>query len=114
MAIEALVYWEEDPVTNDEEWLSILGAQLAELRDEKDLTQDQVAAKLGVSRRTIVKYESGEGKRLPFFLQYLEVLDSDLAMLALRSRGIIKARRVDLDALDAETMRIVNPSGEDE
>ena len=36
-----------------------IGARLREQRSEKGLTQDQVAEKLGISKRTLGNYESG-------------------------------------------------------
>ena len=35
------------------------GEKVKNLRNEKDITQDQLAKKIGVSRRTVVNYEDG-------------------------------------------------------
>lgn len=102
------VYWSETDVEVDEEWALELGKQLAELRDEKGLSQDKMAALLGVGRRTIVKYETGNGGRLAFFVQYCDALGSDLALISLRARAAIKTRNItaaDLDELGEELLK---------
>lgn len=40
-------------------------SRFKQLREERGLTQDQIAEKLGVSRPTIAGYESEEKKRIP-------------------------------------------------
>lgn len=50
-----------------------IGAFLKELRNEKNLTQEQLAEKLGVSRRTVSRWETGNN--MPDFAILIEMAD---------------------------------------
>ena len=60
----------------DEAILSELGGRLARARLERNLTQAQLAAEAGVSKRTVERLESGSvATQLPGFLRVCRVLD---------------------------------------
>jgi transcriptional regulator with XRE-family HTH domain len=89
----ALVYWNEGdhPVAKEMTLRQATGRALAQAREDEGLTQDQAAARLGVSRRTIVKYESGEGNKFDFIYEYAEALgltEVKLMVLAKMKRRI--------------------------
>lgn len=47
-------------ITDEVAFARELGARLAAARNQRGLTQDEVAAAVGLSRLTIVRYESGQ------------------------------------------------------
>ena len=60
----------------DEAVLSELGGRLAEVRLERNLTQAQLAAQAGVSKRTVERLESGSvATQLSGFIRVCRVLD---------------------------------------
>lgn len=60
----------------DEAVLSELGGRLAQVRLERNLTQAQLAAQAGVSKRTVERLESGGvATQLSSFIRVCRVLD---------------------------------------
>ena len=60
----------------DEAILSELGGRLAQVRLERNLTQAQLAAQAGVSKRTVERLESGSvATQLSGFIRVCRVLD---------------------------------------
>jgi transcriptional regulator with XRE-family HTH domain len=60
----------------DDAVLSELGARLARIRLERNLTQAQLAEQAGVSKRTIERLETGEvATQLSSFIRVCRVLD---------------------------------------
>jgi transcriptional regulator with XRE-family HTH domain len=60
----------------DEAFLSELGGRLARLRLDRNLTQAQLAAQAGVSKRTVERLESGSvATQLSCFIRVCRVLD---------------------------------------
>ena len=60
----------------DEAGLSELGGRLARLRLDRNLTQAQMAAQAGVSKRTVERLESGSvATQLSGFIRVCRVLD---------------------------------------
>ena len=44
---------------DEQQFYKVLGSRLAELRKDKDLTQQQLADALGISQKTLAHYEVG-------------------------------------------------------
>lgn len=84
-----------------DEWRKALGAQLKEERRAQELSQDDLAALLGVHRRTVSDLETGNGKNLELLLTALCVhLDADFGLIAVKARQMVKAATIDLDAIE--------------
>lgn len=49
----------ETVTPSEQEFYKALGARIAELRRDRDLTQQQVANALGISQKTLAHYEVG-------------------------------------------------------
>ncbi len=79
--------------------LEILGSRLAAVRLKSNLTQTALAREAGVSRRTLVRLERGEGTELKLLVRVLRALqllegflagippDEPSPMALLRARG---------------------------
>lgn len=61
--------------TSDEAVLGELGRRLAETRIGRRIEQAELAELAGLSRRTIVRLETGEGGQLASVIRYLRALD---------------------------------------
>jgi len=55
-------------------WLDLLSGRLVEHRLNRDLTQAELAARAGISTRTLARLESGEATQLENFLRVLLAL----------------------------------------
>ena len=60
--------------STDRQILSDLGARLARLRLDRNLTQEQFAHEAGVSKRTVVRLEQGQSSQLLNFIRVLRAL----------------------------------------
>lgn len=61
---------------NNKEFYKALGAALREQREAKDLSQQYIADKLGVSKMTVSRWESGQRTMsAKHFLKYCQVVD---------------------------------------
>lgn len=106
MAVSVAPYVEH-VVSKDksEEWNECVGDVLKQLRKAADLTQDDVAKKVGKSRRTIIDIEAGKGWNLRLVSALIfDVYDSNPANVNLKAYALWKARQMpvdlDLDNLD--------------
>jgi transcriptional regulator with XRE-family HTH domain len=95
------------PSLSDAAILGELGARLAQTRLDLDLTQEQLAAEAGVSKRTLERLEAGESAQLASYIRVLralglagqldsvipEPLASPLAQLKLQGRKRARASR---------------------
>ena len=63
------------PELSDEATQQVLGKRLAQHRISAALTQAQLALRAGVSPRTIVRMEGGQGADLRNFIRVLRALD---------------------------------------
>lgn len=62
------------PYLTDEAVLEEVGARIERLRLERNLTQEELAANAGVTRRTVVNLESGKGLQFVTVLRVLRAL----------------------------------------
>ena len=62
------------PYLTDEAVLKEVGARIERLRLERNLTQDELAANAGVTRRTVVNLESGKALQFVTVLRVLRAL----------------------------------------
>lgn len=67
----------------DTEYLELLGKKSKEQRLHQNISQQALADFCGVSRRTIVLFESGKGVHLLTFVRILRKLDLDNELLDL-------------------------------
>jgi transcriptional regulator with XRE-family HTH domain len=96
-----------DSSHSDTAILTELGARLAEARVTRNLTQDQLSAEAGISKRTLERLESGQSIQLATLIRVLRALDlsahldllipaptaSPLAQLELQGRRRERASR---------------------
>lgn len=61
--------------STDQAVLSELGERIARSRLDRNLTQAELAAKAGVSKRTVERMESGESVQLTSFVRILRALN---------------------------------------
>ncbi len=61
--------------TTDRQVLAELGARLARHRLNRNLTQDQLSRQAGMSKRTVVRLESGASSQLTNLIRILRALD---------------------------------------
>ena len=73
------------------------GRVLSDLRNDLGLTQDEAAELLGVSRRTIVKYESGEGNKFDQIFQYARAYGVDEVKFAVLMKMKRRVASIDPD-----------------
>lgn len=69
---------------SDPHVLAELGARLARLRLDRNLTQDQLAREAGISKRTLLRLEQGQSSQLTNFvrvLRALQLLDGLVALV---------------------------------
>lgn len=57
-------HWVEAMATDDKEFFVALGLRIAQLRKERDWTQQELAEKLGIAQQTLAHYEVGR-TRMP-------------------------------------------------
>ncbi len=62
-------------ILSDEAILAELGERIARVRIDRQLTQAQVAAQAGVSKRTLERIESGASAQMSSFIRILRVLE---------------------------------------
>ena len=62
-------------LTTDDTTLAELGRRMAELRLARPMTQAQLAAAAGVSKRTVERLENGAGGQLVTLIRCLRALD---------------------------------------
>lgn len=60
--------------TPDKAVLTDLGARLAHLRLQRNLTQEELAHEAGVSKRTVIRLESGESTQLTNLIRVVRAL----------------------------------------
>jgi transcriptional regulator with XRE-family HTH domain len=60
--------------TPDTAVLTDLGARLAHLRLQRNLTQEELAHEAGVSKRTVIRLESGESTQLTNLIRVVRAL----------------------------------------
>ncbi|MFM1822524.1 MAG: hypothetical protein RI967_790, partial [Planctomycetota bacterium] len=65
---------ESRPTTTDAAVLAELGARMAHLRLQRNLTQDQLAREAGVSKRTVIRLENGESSQLTNLIRVVRAL----------------------------------------
>lgn len=82
----------------DVEILEILGEKVKQLRSSRKQTQQELADFCGVSRRTIVLFEQGQGIGLLSFIRILRYFDLEQEML-----HIIPEHR-DIDPFNPQTL----------
>ena len=58
-----------------QEWEPFLGEQVRRLRLQKNMTQDELASRAGVSKSALISLELGKGSTLRTFLSILDVFD---------------------------------------
>jgi transcriptional regulator with XRE-family HTH domain len=63
-----------DSYTTDDAVLSELGARLASVRLQRNLTQQELADEAGIARTAVQHLEAGESVRLTSFIRVLRVL----------------------------------------
>jgi putative transcriptional regulator len=66
---------------------SDVSATVRNLRSQLGLTQEQFAAKVGVTWSTVNRWENGRGKPSPLALQQIRVLLKDVRKAGIDSRG---------------------------
>lgn len=98
----------------DKQVLLELGGRLRHARKHFKLTQIELAAKLGVSKSSIINYESG--KRIPdalFLINFLEMFDIDAQWLLQGEEGMASREGGTSNtlALDKELAMLVNDCG---
>ncbi len=71
------------PLETDSAVLAELGKRLAARRLERNLTQAELAAEAGLSKRTVLRLESGESTQLTNLVRVLRALDLQGALTAL-------------------------------
>lgn len=66
---------------SDRSWAERLGEQVRELREAHGLTQQELGAKLGISRQSISELENGKsGMTLDRLSRVLDVMDYEIEM----------------------------------
>lgn len=83
-----------------DEWMSAIGRELSAIREEKAISQKDMAASLDVSRSTLIRLESGESPNMPKYIEYALELGVNPAVLVARANGVLKARRIDLSSIE--------------
>lgn len=76
-----------------------LGALIRELRRERGLSQEDLAATVGVSRQWIIGLEQGKARALGLVMRTLAALGLALEVVELQDRTTPPPTRVDLDRL---------------
>ena len=56
-------------------WEQLIGERIKRARLDKNLTQNEVAERCGITQLTISKLESGKGSRLSTLINVMKVLD---------------------------------------
>lgn len=74
-----------------DEWRRALGAALAEARKAAELTQEQLAARLSIGRRTMSDLETGKGKNLETLLRAFVACEADFGVAAAKARLQVKS-----------------------
>ncbi len=73
----------------DDEILKILGSRLKERRLLRNITQEELAHEVGVTKLTIQKIEQGHGSRLEIFISILRYFNElDKLNLILQAQNI--------------------------
>lgn len=77
--------------TRDERFFKDLGARIAQLRKERNLTQQQLAERLGIAQQTLAHYEVGRlrvaASMLPVLAQMLGTSLEELLGQPVRAAG---------------------------
>lgn len=71
------------PLDTDPAVLAELGRRLAARRLERNLTQAELAAEAGISKRTLLRLESGDSTQLTNLVRVLRALELESALEAL-------------------------------
>lgn len=58
-----------------DEWELFLGDQLKQMRLRKNMSQVEVAERLGISHNTVARIERGKGSSLETFIRLLQLYD---------------------------------------
>ncbi|RPH38639.1 MAG: XRE family transcriptional regulator, partial [Desulfobulbaceae bacterium] len=85
----------------DEAVLETVGRRIAEQRLPRNLTQDEVAIRAGVSKSTVVRLEDGHSTQLVNLVRILRALDLLIHLEALIPR--VPANPLDLIKLQGKT-----------
>ena len=72
---------------SDKEWEEYIGEQLKALRIRKNMSQEELASRIGVSKPTINRIENGKGSSLATFIKVVQIVGQEgwLESLAPRS-----------------------------
>lgn len=88
------------------EWRKAIGKELADLRDETGVGQEEMAEALGVTRGTISNIERGKSNTpINTLLNYCLVLsdqfgvDANFGLLCARAAFVVKAKTLDFQQL---------------
>jgi transcriptional regulator with XRE-family HTH domain len=65
------------PYRTSEEWELFLGNQIKSTRLRRNMRQEEVASRAGVSLPTVSRLEKGKGSSLATFIKVLQVLKED-------------------------------------
>lgn len=74
------------------EWKKAIGQELAVERKANDLGQEDMAKRLGVSRRTLSDVEQGKNGAIDNYINYAILLDVDFSFIALRAKMEVEKR----------------------
>lgn len=62
---------------NNKEWEEYMGEQLRALRIKRNMTQEELASRIGVTKPTIHRLESGKGSSLATFIKAVQILGQE-------------------------------------
>ena len=81
-----------------------IGAFLQTLRKEKDLTQEELAEQVGVSRRTVSRWETGSN--MPDLDVLMELCDRILVLCGGKVSGIVDGRKANKQEIGMMMTRV--------
>lgn len=77
-----------------------LGDTIAELREKKELSQEDVAAALDITRETVSNYELGKGSNIDIYYRLITYLGGNINISNIKNCSCTKEGRAILNVIE--------------